>query len=288
MKKVYYTNGITSIKIHPDEIPPEGFWRGRTFNVNTWNKGKTKEDDPRIAANVANMAKTRKENGSYENPWNKGLTKETDSRLQVVSDKVSVAMQGKEPWNKGVPATEEQKQKQSVAMKGTTPYNKGLTKENCDSLLSASNKLKGHKCYVTDWSSAKQKEYETKKRNNSFNTSKPEEEYYSELLKIYTPDDIVRQYRDKRYPFNCDFYIKSKDLFIELQYSWCHNVKPFDDNDLNCVTELNSWIEKSKTSDYYKYAIYIWTDLDVRKLKTARESKLNFMFVYPNNLVVKD
>lgn len=150
MKKVYYTNGITSIKIYPHEQPPEGFWKGRTFNVNTWNKGKTKEDDPRIAENVNKMAKTRRENGSYETPWNKDKTKETDLRLQVVADKVSSANKGKEPWNKGVPATEERKQKQSVAMKGTTPYNKGLTKENCDSLLSTSNKLKGHKCYVTD------------------------------------------------------------------------------------------------------------------------------------------
>lgn len=80
VKKSFYTNGKVSIKLGPDETPPEGFWKGRTFNVNTWNKGKTAKEDSRIATNAANMAKTRKENGSYENPWNKDKTKETDPK----------------------------------------------------------------------------------------------------------------------------------------------------------------------------------------------------------------
>ena len=55
------------------------------------------------------------------------------------------------------------------------------------------------------------------KKNNSFNKSKEEEKYYSYLLHLYSSEDIVRQYYDKdRYPFHCDFYIKSEDLFIEV------------------------------------------------------------------------
>ena len=61
------------------------------------------------------------------------------------------------------------------------------------------------------------KRFDTMKKNNSFNKSKEEEKYYSYLLHLYSPEDIVRQYYDKdRYPFHCDFYIKSEDLFIEL------------------------------------------------------------------------
>lgn len=63
---------------------------------------------------------------------------------------------------------------------------------------------------------SKKKEYITKKQNNSFNKSKPEEYFYNYLLHKYSKEDIVRQYRDERYPFACDFYIKSQDLFIEL------------------------------------------------------------------------
>ena len=51
------------------------------------------------------------------------------------------------------------------------------------------------------------------------------------LLIIFEKDDIIRQYYDKdRYPFNCDFYIKSKDLFIEYQGHPSHGYCPFNRN----------------------------------------------------------
>ena len=55
------------------------------------------------------------------------------------------------------------------------------------------------------------------KKNNSYGKSREEDNYYKQLLSIYSSEDIVRQYYDKeRYPFHCDFYIKSEDLFIEF------------------------------------------------------------------------
>lgn len=36
----------------------------------------------------------------------------------------------------------------------------------------------------------------------------------------------------------------------------------------------------AKTSNYYKNAIYTWTDLDVRKVKIAKENNLNFVAIY--------
>lgn len=63
------------------------------------------------------------------------------------------------------------------------------------------------------------KERETKLRNKSFAKSKPEDELYEKLKEIYGNDNVLRNYRDKqRYPFNCDFYIKSSDMFIECNY----------------------------------------------------------------------
>lgn len=37
MKK-FYTDGVKTIKIDENQIPPEGFRLGRTFAVNPWNK----------------------------------------------------------------------------------------------------------------------------------------------------------------------------------------------------------------------------------------------------------
>lgn len=65
--------------------------------------------------------------------------------------------------------------------------------------------------------------------NHTFNTSQPEEEYYKLLCDKYGQLNIVRQYKDQRYPFNCDFYIKSEDTFIELNLFPTHYTEPFDE-----------------------------------------------------------
>lgn len=53
---------------------------------------------------------------------------------------------------------------------------------------------------------------------------------YTLLCNIFNVDDIIRQYSDNRYPFCCDFYLKSLDLFIELNFHWTHGGHPFDEN----------------------------------------------------------
>ena len=67
--------------------------------------------------------------------------------------------------------------------------------------------------------SIQQKVYQTKMINHTWSSSEPEEEFYQYLLTKYNKTDIKRQYKDTRYPFMCDFYIKSLDLFIELNLS---------------------------------------------------------------------
>ena len=101
-------------------------------------------------------------------------------------------------------------------------------------------------------------------------------------LENYDKDDIIRQYFDKdRYPYKCDFYIKSEDKFIEVHGNWTHGKHPFDENNKEDIKILELWKEKAKTSDFYKNAIYQWTDLDVRKKKTAENNNLNFEAIYP-------
>ena len=61
-----------------------------------------------------------------------------------------------------------------------------------------------------------EKTNKTKKLNHSFNSSKIETIYKNKLIEKFGIEDVIYQYMDERYPFNCDFYIKSLDLFIEI------------------------------------------------------------------------
>ena len=118
------------------------------------------------------------------------------------------------------------------------------------------------------------------KENGTYGKSTPEENYYIYLIDKYGEDDVIRQYRDDRYPFDCDFYIPSEDLFIEINKHWTHGGKPFDELDLNDISKLEDWQERAKTSRFYKNAIYVWTNLDVRKQKCAKENNLNYKVIY--------
>lgn len=125
------------------------------------------------------------------------------------------------------------------------------------------------------------KQYQTKKKNGSFNTSKPEDILYEELCLEYGQDNVIRQYRmDERYPFYCDFYIPSEDLFIELNAHWTHGGRPYDPEDEFCQKQLKDWQEKAKTSSYYQGAIDNWTKGDVKKLETAKKNNLNIKIIY--------
>ena len=123
----------------------------------------------------------------------------------------------------------------------------------------------------------------TMKENGSFTTSKPEEDYYKYLLSMYDEDDIIRQYSDKRYPFNCDFYIKSEDKFIELNYHPSHNKHPFDETNEEDIKLLESL--KYENSDWSNMIIDVWCNRDVHKLNTAIKNNLNYKVIYPDNVV---
>ena len=129
-----------------------------------------------------------------------------------------------------------------------------------------------------------QKIYRTKKSNHTVNSSKSEVKMYGILCGRFGSDDIVHQYgHDKRYPYVCDFYVKSLDLFIELNASWTHGGHWFGSCSDDNVT-LEKWIEKSQTSDYYKAAIQTWTIRDVKKLFIAKKNNLNYLVFWKNDL----
>lgn len=279
MKFKWYTDGKITIKVMSNDKPPEGFILGRTINANPWNKGLTAENDSRVKQNIENSLKTR--STRKYTAWNKGLTKELDPRLKGLSG-ANNPMYGKHPvaWNKGLTKeTDSRVQKISASAKGRLVWNKGIHTEGHPHSEETKNKLKK----IHSSLEYKTKRYNTMKANNSFwkKESKAECAFYEELKLKYNENDIIKQYFDsERYPFCCDFYIKSEDLFIELHANWTHGGHPFDPNSEEDLEKLAIWQEKAKTSKYYKNAIYQWTDLDVRKASIAKENNLNFIVIY--------
>lgn len=122
---------------------------------------------------------------------------------------------------------------------------------------------------------AVEKCYNTKKKNNTFSSSKPEKELEIKLKEMFP--DLETHYKSKKYPFNCDFYIPSLELYIECNFHWSHGFHFFDCNNKQDIDKLNMLKEKSKTSKYYKIAVNTWSIRDVLKLETAIKNNLNYI-----------
>lgn len=141
------------------------------------------------------------------------------------------------------------------------------------------NKTQEYKDKFKDKEYVKQiqeKIYLVKKQNNSFNTSKYETIIFDKLKNKFP--DTKKQYKEKRYPFNCDFYIPSKDLFIEFNGMWTHHTEFFDKNNPKHIELLNLW--KSKNTDFYKRAIRTWTETDIAKKEIAEKNNLNYLVLW--------
>jgi len=131
----------------------------------------------------------------------------------------------------------------------------------------------------------KQKGYATKRERGTFNSSKPELAIKDMLIDKFGEDDVMTQFStDERYPFNCDFYIKSLDLFIELNASWTHGYHWFNPNDKNDIELSTKWISLSKEQAYYKKAIYVWQQADTNKREYARKNNLNYVVFWDTTL----
>lgn len=140
-----------------------------------------------------------------------------------------------------------------------------------------SNSLR--KTWATNHRDILDKVYETKSENNSFNVSQPEIAYYNYLVDKYGADDVKTQYADSRYPFKCDFYIKSKDLFIELNLHWSHGGHLFTGSTKD-LKMLDHWKQKAERSKFYQNAIDTWTKRDTEKYNYFIKNKLNFKIIY--------
>jgi tRNA1(Val) A37 N6-methylase TrmN6 len=130
----------------------------------------------------------------------------------------------------------------------------------------------------------KQKVSNSKRENNTFHTSLTEDNMYEILCQIFGADDIERQFSSIDYPYLCDFYVISRDMYIELNASWTHGYHWFDglsESDCKKLSELKS---KSDSNNYYANAVYVWSERDIEKRECARKHKLNYIVFWDNKL----
>lgn len=262
-KYVYYTDGTCSIRIPWNQEPPDGFVRGRI---------KRKFTDEERVSFVSKVRATKQERYGDANYNNVEQNKKT-----------KLIRYGQETYNN------REKSKNSCMER----YGVSNPSKSPDVRVKISNALQGH--YTSESTKKKisdacigrpvtqetvEKGNATKRRNKSFNTSKAEENLYLQLCEEYGVQDVERNYSDSRYPFKCDFYIKSIDLFIELNRHWTHGKHPYNSDSANDQKILLEWKEKAKYSKFYQQAIYVWTVLDVHKIQVAKENNLNYKLIY--------
>lgn len=111
--------------------------------------------------------------------------------------------------------------------------------------------------------------------NKNFKYSREENLFYELLVNLYGENNIIRQYKSTLYPFNCDFYIKTIDLYIEYNGHYTHMDHPFNKDNINDQNILNMLISKG-----YNNVVKVWSELDVKKLNILKNNNLRFLFLY--------
>lgn len=234
------------------------------------------------------------EEGTQPEGWHRGrsqLTVQKQLNTEMSKPKELREMQYKQRATTNIQAnhkrSDESREKMRLAKIDFIPWNKGLTKLTDSRVARISDKVKAH---MISYTQNKKEEdptfyYEWRKQlrskmhaNNTCKASKPEDSLYIDLCQLYGKDDVIRHYYDSRYPYECDFYIKSQDKFIELNYHPSHNDHPFDSNNADDVAQLNALINDN--SSWSNMIIDVWTRRDVAKLNCAISNKLNYEIIY--------
>ncbi|WQJ53440.1 MAG: homing endonuclease [Wendovervirus sonii] len=100
-------------------------------------------------------------------------------------------------------------------------------------------------------------------------------------LDKHFPNAYEFQYKSKKYPFYCDFYIIPLDLYIEIQGTWMHGGKPYEE-----TAEDNKKREHwaNLNTPQYKKAIHVWCESDVEKRLYAKAYNLNYLEIFSYNI----
>lgn len=142
---------------------------------------------------------------------------------------------------------------------------------------------------------------EKRAEHGNLTSSDHEKVLYELLVECFGVEDVLRNHKDGvRYPYFVDFYIPSRDLFIELNADRSHGTHWYDETDekdrerkqwmLDKAVELD---EKRKPSDkthksrYWNY-VRVWTELDVEKRRCASKHGLNYLVFWDSKKVMRN
>lgn len=119
----------------------------------------------------------------------------------------------------------------------------------------------------------------TKRKNRSFNTSLSEYRLGVLLKNVFGENDVEHNYVSDVYPYQCDYYIKSRDLYIELNAHWSHGGHWYDD--ATDSETCNEWRTKSK---FYQNCAETFSVRDVAKRNCARQYNLKYVVFWKTDL----
>ena len=273
----WYNNGITQIQVKPGDSIPDGYVKGRL---------------PRSPQALEAFAKAWSlKSGEEKAEINKKRSESSKRTRAAMSPEELAAIEARRKATRESRTPEQQaayRAKISQGSKGKNrgkiPWSKGLTKADHPSIAHSSQI---RSTYMKElWAGRSEEEAQEWRRkaraamheNGTEKSSKPEDQLYQVLCDQYGEDGVVRHYMEDRYPFECDFYIPSEDLFIELNRHPSHGGHPFDSNnpeDIRLLEEL-----EAKGDDWSRMIIDVWTRRDVRKFEIAKQNNLNYKVVY--------
>lgn len=305
MKTKWYNNGLIEKLIKENDEIPNGFSRGRLHK-----KTKTDELSEKFSKEyiyelyiIQNMPYDKL--FTYLNISRSDLRKLL-SRYKIKKD-IKYARKNntyrRSPEEIRLVAEKSKKTQQERWRQKDEDFKKAYSEKRSREMLSRSSEAKEQtrKKYQAYWNNLSQEEKEEINRKKSISSKKvwknkneellkkrhdtyiknrevqkqklcrtiAEQKLYDILIKKYS--DVVYDIRvDDRYPFYCDFYIPSLDLFIELQAHPSHGRLPY------------SMLTFEEYSKYPNKWVDVFARRDVEKLKYIENNDLNFIRLYPN------
>lgn len=125
----------------------------------------------------------------------------------------------------------------------------------------------------------------TKKENGSYNQSQMENDLYGMLVGHFGVDDVDRWHTSNEYPYACDFHIKSRDMYIELNACFTHGFHWFEPDSEFDQQTLVQWQDRLDAGRMmYAGAIETWVVRDVNKRVAARDKNLNYVVFWDGKL----
>ncbi len=97
------------------------------------------------------------------------------------------------------------------------------------------------------------------------------------LVSVFGADDVVRNYKSKKMPLRVSFYVKSRDMYIDLHDFAQHGGHWYDPERESDEARCRFWSAMSDIDDRFVEALCLWTGSDPVKRWYAGHNKLNYV-----------